>query len=174
MITLAYCAESFKESVRKASGTDPITCPPIDQHSFLPTAFMEADFIYIKLHGLPDQPFWYGDNMITALSAYDLEGLELKDKVMYVANCWFANTPMMSAAKATKATVIGGAGLNFGGSSNLIGTDVLGLWLRLALQIGWSTSKALGFAKMMVKGHSKLALGKNKKALQDALEFKVL
>ena len=53
MKTLALCLKSSIISVRKASGSEPLTSPPITVDTFDPKQFSGYDFYYFHLHALP-------------------------------------------------------------------------------------------------------------------------
>lgn len=96
---------------------------------------MGHDFIYFKLHGLPNQPYWYGDNWITAMSTDQLKSVALKGTIIFVANCYLEESPFLPALLNTGALVFGGAGQNFAAARGLIGADLLGRTFRRALEI---------------------------------------
>lgn len=96
MKTLAICLKSSVISVRKASGVAPRTSPPINIDTFDPQALSGHDFYYFKLHGLPDERFWYGDSYHTTtcsagmLAAINMRiGFGGRGAVVFVANCYF-------------------------------------------------------------------------------------
>ena len=54
-----------------------ITELPLDS---LPAGFLDGyDFYYFKLHGLKDQPYWYGDGWLTAIASETIVGLLTPD-----------------------------------------------------------------------------------------------
>lgn len=103
--------------------------------TFNPDVLMGHDFIYFKLHGLPEQPYWYGDNWLTAISADQLKDVALTGTVIFVANCYLEESPFLQALLDTGAMVFGGAGLNFAAAKGLIGADLLGRTFRRALEM---------------------------------------
>jgi len=86
MDVFAYCCASFEKSVTKAAGVKPVLSPPVNMTIFNTDVLMGRDFLYFKLHGLPHQPFWYGDGWTTALASSQLRGIKLKGTVVFVAN----------------------------------------------------------------------------------------
>jgi len=175
MRVLAVCARSFFNSVRRAAGVYPLVCPPRDLAFFAQPGIFEYndagqpyDFLYFKLHGLPSQPFWYGDGWVTAVSAEQLKAADLRGKVVFVANCWLPESPMLAALLAAGArAVIGGSGPNYAGAAGVTGADLLGAWIRLGLTGGLSISRAFSLARVRV------SLGVRTKANKDALTFQI-
>lgn len=167
MKVFAYCAQSFERSVRRAAGVEPLTCPPLSFQKFGVLQLSGKDFVYFKLHGLPAQPYWYGDGWLTALSEAQLRQADLRDSVVFVANCFLPESPMLDALLAAGAkAVIGGPGPNYASVAGIDGADLLGLWIRWGLQLGASVQEAFDIAR--VRLHLKPGL-----AAQDALGFQI-
>ena len=140
MKTLAYCAKSFEASVARAAGVVPLTCPPLVMDAFDHHWLEGYDFIYFKLHGLPSQPFWYGDDWLTALSEGQIRLANLSRTIIFVANCHLCErtngdiipSPMLTALLAAGARcVVGGPGTNYAAKITLVGADLLGYYFRL-------------------------------------------
>ena len=136
MRTIAFCAQQFAESVRKAAGVEPLLSPPIMLKNFQPELLNGAQFLYFKLHGFAGQGYWYGDHMQTAVSARQIETCDLKDAIVFVANC-FALTPdgypdRMACAlfRAGVKAIVAGVGQNFAQSRAVSGADQLGFIFR--------------------------------------------
>jgi len=126
------------------------------------------DLLYFQLHGLPEQPFWYGDGYETALSAETIRRARLKGVVVFAANCFLPESPMLDALLGAGATaVIGGGGQNFSRKSALDFADLLGLWVRRGLQAGMGAQMALDIAKLRVRMQRKSA------QREDTLEFRL-
>lgn len=169
MLTVAYCAASFARSVQKASGVEPLLCPPLTTKSFPVHKLEVAQFLYFKLHGLPDQPYWYGDDWVTALSVEQLTAVSLKDAVVFVANCYLPESPMLEALlKAGAAAVVGGSGPNFAKTGEVYGADLLGYWFRRLTALGVVPKYALMGAKSRLRFEAK-----KDKSILDALGFKL-
>ena len=131
MDVFAYCAWSMRESVRQAAGVAPMTCPPVSALEFEPGWLRGHDFVYFKLHGLRGQPFWYGDEYQTAVTASQLRSADLAGAVVFVANCHLEGSAMLAALlEAGAKAVIGGPGANYALKYGVNGADLLGLWLR--------------------------------------------
>jgi hypothetical protein len=141
--------------------------------TFDPGLLAGRDFVWFKLHGLEDQPYWYGDNYTTALSAAQLAQADLEGAVVFVSNCWLADhygrpSPMLTAlAKANPRAIIGGPGANYALAGRLGATDLLALYVRVFLQVGFAPFNALRFAK------ARLRIRRRDKANQDTLAFKM-
>jgi hypothetical protein len=154
MDTFAYAARSLSRFVTRAARTRPVLSPPTTIDDFDPGLLAGRDLVWFKLHGRRGEPRWYGDNHTPALSAGLLASADLQGAVVYVANCWLADHqgkpgPMLHAmAAANPKEIIGGPGANYAAANRLAGVDLLGLYLRFFLQIGFCTYNALRFAKL--------------------------
>jgi hypothetical protein len=123
---------------------EPLLSPPWTSASLVPQRLAGADLLYVKLHGLPGQPFWYGDDLITALSARMVRETDLAGTTVFVANCHLFEqradgiqpSPMLDALRAGGArAVVGGPGENYARSSAVHGADLLGCYFRRALAL---------------------------------------
>lgn len=151
MKVFAYAAASFGQSVRIAAGIRPLTCPPMNAEHFDPIWLQGCDFLYFKLHGMPDQPYWYGDEFQTALTAKQIQRADLSGAVVFVANCYLADSPMLAALLDSGArAVIGGHGKNYARSTLVDGADMLGMWLRRMLRLGIPLEAAFRIAKKRI------------------------
>ena len=169
MKVFAYCAASFEQSVTKAAGVAPFLSPPLTADRFHPPWLEGYDFIYLKLHGLPDEVYWYGDKWITALRATQIAATNLTSTVVFVANCHLYQTsnngnhprsPMLSALLTAGAcAVVGGAGENYAKHHTVHGADRLGRAFRYLLQFGFSPYTAFRLARLALtlKPHKDLA-----------------
>lgn len=136
MKVLAICAQSYAQSVQKAAGVDPICSPPMTLTLFDPAMLQGYDFIYIKLHGFPHQPFWYGDRYITTCSLEQLAQADLGGAVVFLANCHsFQNDPdgtprlgrmLKATLDAGARAVVAGPGENLARAHTVAGADRLG------------------------------------------------
>ena len=173
MKTFAYCCKSFRRSVARASNVDPVLCPPVTAETFDPTELPSYDLLYFKLHGLPNEAFWYGDDWVTALNTDHFKGLDLSNTVIFVANCFLSarigeTSPMLTAMlRAGAKAVIGGPGENFARSNRIDGADLLGHRLRLILTTGAKPKMAFHAAMMS------LTLGRPSTATRDTLNFHI-
>lgn len=174
MNTFAYCSHSFRRFVRRAAGVpSPTTCPPTTMATFDPTLLQGRDLVWFKLHGRQGERYWYGDHHTTALSADQLAHADLEGAVVFVSNCWLAHEdgtpgPMLTAlAHANPRAIIGGSGTNYALAHRLGGTDLLGLYIRYFLQIGFVPYNALRMAKL------RLMLHRKDKVTADTLAFQL-
>ena len=187
MNILAYCCASFAKSVQRAAGVQPLLSPPVTYNTFIPDLLMGRDLIYIKLHGLPNQPWWYGDDWTTALHIDTFRNVALRGTVIFIANCHLEDGPFLKALQLTGATIIGGNGPNYAQATGIIGADLLGRAVRQALERRARPADALRIGKAVLKSHtavmqSRLKLVNTKRrfaleerilANQDALQFKI-
>ena len=140
--------------------------------TFDPTWLEGHDFVFFKLHGHRGQPYWYGDDHITALSADQLLLADLQGAVVFVANCWLFDHdgtpgPMLLPLLRTASAVIGGPGTNYALANKLGGTDLLALYVRFFLRLRLSAQAALRLAKI------RLTLNRPCYATKDTLGFHV-
>ena len=173
MKTFAYCSASLRRFVRRAAGASPTLCPPTTMATFDLSLLSGRDFVWFKLHGFEDQPYWYGDHYATALSARQLAQADLEGAVVFVSNCWLADQqglpgPMLLAlAHARPRAIIGGSGTNYALADRLGATDLLALYVRFFLQVGFATYNALRLAKL------RLSLKRPDRVTQDTLAFRM-
>lgn len=185
MRVFAACAASYEESVRRAAGVPPVLSPPLQMRTFDPAVWSGYDFYYLKLHGLEYQPFFYGDNFVTACSASQIREVDMDDAVVFVAGCNLFD-PIVAGEKpegamvkalfvAGAAAVLGGAGENFAARFDVVGCDVLGEAFRKL--VGWGLSPASAFKLARLKLQGVFRAGKGKRellALDDALAFRLV
>jgi len=173
MDTFAYTAGSLRRFVRRAAGVPPTLCPPTTMQTFDPGLLAGRDFVWFKLHGLQGERYWYGDHYLTALSARQLSSADLEGAVVFVSNCWLADEdgrpgPMLIAlAMANPRAIIGGPGANYTTPGRLGATDLLALYIRVFLQVGFTPFGALRFAKTRLKIH------RQDKVTRDTLAFQM-
>jgi len=168
MRSFAYCAASYERSVRRAAGVEPLLSPPASLETLDVSLFHGREFLYFKLHGLPGQPFWYGDDWLTAVSAKQVRAMDLGGAVVFVANCHLPESPMLEALLDGGArAVIGGAGENYARAGRVDGADLLGLYVRWMLGLGMELQRAFWVAKMRLK------LRRPDRVTEDTLAFRV-
>lgn len=176
MKTLAYCAASFEKSVRKAAGVQPILSPPVDLELITPAQFEGFDFIYFKFHGLPGQPYWYGDYWTTAISADQVRKMDLDGTAVFAACCHlyqgkpghYKPGPMLTALLSAGArAVVGGPGINYARAEAVHGSDLLGLVFRRMLAFGFSLDTAFNVARIALRTR------KQDQATNDTLAFRI-
>lgn len=137
--------------------------------------------LYLKFHGLPDQPYLYGDEWATAISATQIRGADLAGVVVYAPTCWLPQTPVLTALlEAGAEAVIAGYGSNFAysrGRHALGGADLLGWFLRRFFSSEESgiegVATALGMAKRAVEAMSRPRSAAEVEMLADTLAFRV-
>ena len=173
MRTFAYCSQSFGHLMSRVAGTSPILCPPVTMETFEPSSLEGHDLLLFKLHGLKGQPYWYGDDHITALSAGQLAPADLQGAVVFVANCWLFDdhgnpSPMyLALSQANPAAIIGGSGSTFALQNRIGGPDLLALYLRYFLQLGFPIANAFRLARF------RLYLNRPDRVTQDTLTFRL-
>jgi len=172
MKVIAYCAREYTASARQAAGVEPFTSPPFTADDpTLPRFLSGAGFLYLCLHGLLNNPRWYGDNGLPALTAEQVRATDLTGAVVVAANCYLVDgaAPMLDALlDAGAAHVIGGRGPNYAGYDVLLGAPLLAQWLRRLLAWHVPVRPALALARQRVA----LSLPRNVGAALDTLDFR--
>jgi hypothetical protein len=167
MRTLAYCCASWRKSVRRAAAVAPVLCPPVTSQAIHPAWLEGYDFLYFKLHGVPEGSAWYGDESAIALTAEQIRQANLTGAVVFAACCHVDNGPMLSALlKAGARAVIAGAGDNYARAETVDGADLLGKTIRILLQIGTDPRIAFRAARAYLK-----SIPAKSPQVLDALEF---
>lgn len=139
-----------------------MTCPPLDI-STLDTRDLVADVVYLRLHGLPEQPFLYGDNWTTAISAEQVAQGDFNRSLVFLEGCYGI---YMSEAflRAGALAVVGSAEITYGkrwflGPSSKIGRR----WLQ-NVRVGMTAGAALAEATKREKSAYKWRVAGNGKA----------
>jgi len=132
------------------TGVRPLTSPPLTA-STLKSEQLEAEVLYIRLHGLRDQAYLYGDpGFFTALSIAQMQDLRLPGSLVFMEGCYglqFAEAFLRSGARS----VIGNSNPTWGrrwflGPANIVGRN----WLR-NLKQGATMQDALQAALKAIK-----------------------
>lgn len=181
MQVVALCAKSFAKGVRKAAGVKPLTFPPLTYESFWSDMIVVGGrvyahpLLYLKFHGLPEQPYLYTDGYVTAMSAEQVRNMKLQGTVVFAAVCHLPRSPLMQALfDAGASAIIAGEGPNYAYSyGKLHGADALGWWVRHFLAIGMNVDKALDLSKRALKLTNRPRNSNEKMTLADTLGFKV-
>ena len=139
-----YCARSWRVSTALTTHCIPLTCPPVTAET-LDTARLVDRLIYLRLHGIPGQPYLYGDNWQTAISAEQVRSLRLPGSLVFLEGCYgalfaqaFLDAGALAVAGSNQATY---GKRMFMGASSKIGKA----WLKEVLN-GHSAGDALGKA----------------------------
>ena len=103
-----YCAYAWRFSTRITTGIWPLTSPPLTAGD-IDMAQLKAPIIYIRLHGLPGQPFFYGDpGRATALSASQVRATDFAGSLVFLEGCYGAE--MAEAFLDAGARAVTGSG----------------------------------------------------------------
>lgn len=147
MNVVSVAARRWYISTWTASGARPIAAPPLTADTFKPAMLDGADVLYICLHGLPDQPFFYGADWSTAVSAGQIAACKLDGAVVYLAGC-FGQGPMTDALlSAGAAAVVGDADSTWAGYVLPTGSNALGQRFMRGLRAGLAAGPALTAAQ---------------------------
>lgn len=153
MRIFALCTKRSERAVRSALGVDPVTSPPYIFDEIGLQDAQDADFWYIRLHGVSLVPdIWYGEEepgmLIPALGIDQIKGLDLRATLVLSAACFGLESDFPEAFTKQGASFIGGSGLNFGAlSGRVIGADRLAMWVARGLSSGLSHKGAYKLAK---------------------------
>jgi hypothetical protein len=137
---LALCCASQERAVSVAAGVAPYTSPPAHYETFKLGNHIRTrgpfDLLYLSLHGYETLPYLHGDRGIPAVAVADFQELDLSQTVVFAASCHFTQTPFVPAILACKPRLlIGGPGRNYTRPHTLVGANLLGYLLRIALQL---------------------------------------
>lgn len=92
----AYCAADWVQATRAAGGVKPLLCPSKEAEVLTPhlVKAAQADIVYLNLHGLADQPHYYGqrDKKFgpTALTAEQVSARDWSGVVVFAEVCFSA------------------------------------------------------------------------------------
>ena len=188
MNVFACCIHPARVAVQKATGVEPLCCPPVTAESFDPLWLEGHDLLYFRLHGFQDRhDVWYGEHPdmkktvpaalwaasiqhYPALAAKTVERADVSGSIVVIANCYGADNPVFAGAFYTSGAiaVIAAPGTNFAAGSDVIGADSLVKTLIDNLQRGMDTRKALAWAK------TNLLFTAWRAADRDALGFRIV
>ena len=134
MEIFAYCGQSFEDATRRATGTEPLVCPPQLAATFEPQWLEGHDLLYFDFHGLPGDDCWFEELpgtlpiRIPALNAEQIAEADLGGAVVIALTCYLGDedSPMLDALLDAGARyVIGGAGQNWANRSGVTGAALL-------------------------------------------------
>lgn len=180
MNVLAYCAQSFRDSVREAAGVEPLCSPPLTMDLFDATRLQQAHLVYIKFHAVdvgPRQPNWYGDYGVNALTPAQILPLDLSHTAFFIANCHSFHiqdrltilSPMVQAClQAGARAVVCGTGQHYARSQAVDGCDLLGRYFRIHYTMHLSPTLAFRLARARLALSSRQDL-----AITSSLAFRI-
>lgn len=182
----AYCTLTAREAVEKATGVRPLTSPPMLAQHFDPQRMERHDLLYFRLHGFKEVPStWFGEDgrgphlplalkaaaikRYPAMTASQLDDIDLSGTVVVIANCYGADSPLIAGFyRAGAGAVIAGPGPNLAAAQQVAGTDALVQALIAAMSWGFGVRRALTIAR------ARLLATMWRAADRDALEFKIV
>lgn len=170
----AFSTATGAKSVERATGVKPVTFPPLTLNQFDPRVLEGYDILYFHLHGLPNQSYWYGDRMLTAMSVVKVLEARLKSGcVVFAANCHGRGSKMESAfLQAGAGAFVAGSGTNYAVRFGVVrGADLLGAHFVRALLSGCNVAAALAVAKQRIQGRASIPFIGHPE--RDALEFQI-
>jgi len=151
--TLAvYCARSWIISTLLATGTIPITSPPLTAET-INLKDLKADIIYIRLHGLEGQPYLYGSpRWETSISGKQVESAPeiFSGSIVYLEGCY--GTTMADAfLNAGARAVVGDKDVSWGRKYRLGPSSKIGKYWLKQIKQGASVRDALAVSLAKVK-----------------------
>lgn len=174
---LGFSAESWYHVSRHVLADigvdgDLLVVPPELSLAVVQTLIVAAGVVYCNLHGLPDQPAWYGHapggQLVPALRPSDLVGLILARPVVFSQACYGAALPAgatgeslaLSFLQCGALAFIGSAVLSYGAFELPIeDSDLLAQQFLLALGGAESIGAALQLARIATVRAALLAQG---------------
>lgn len=155
MNVLALSAREFRLGTALAAGAWPVSFPPGRADTFDPALLQGRDLIYACLHGLPNQPYLYGDKFETALSAEQIRAVNLGGAVVYMAGC-FGDGPVADAfLDAGASCIVGDRDLTWAGTWLPLGSNRLGRLFVRRLRAGDSPNDAYVRARQVFDASSR-------------------
>jgi hypothetical protein len=158
MRLVCVTAQTWQISTRLTVGlgAQVIVCPPVTADTIDLSLLEQSDVLYIRLHGVPGQPYLYGDpGMVTALSRAQIEGIKLPGTLVFLEGCF--GTLMADAfLEAGARSVVGSTDTTYGkriflGESSQFGKA----WLS-AIKKGFDMMQALDHAFAATQADARL------------------
>ncbi len=147
MRVYSLAARQFAISTWIAAGVRPRTGPPITVDAFRPHDMDGAALVYICCHGLPNQPYWYGDRFSTLASAAQVRLAKLDGAIAYLAGCYGIGPMSDALLEAGAACVVADRDANWSGLFLPRGSNELGRMFVAALRGGATAARALDVSR---------------------------
>jgi len=139
-------ARSLALSTLWATRRLPVLSPPLTAERFRPADLEGHRLAYLVLHGLPEQPYLYGDQYVTAITAEQIRAARLDGQIVYLAAC-FGLGPVSSAFLAAgAAAVMADEDANYAGLLRPQGANALGGRVVRYLRQGETAGDSLYYA----------------------------
>lgn len=176
MRIVAFCTQNAAQAVAKATGTTPLTSPPLLAMD-VTLEMLAADLLYFRLHGTESNTdVWFGDDGAGGLQPIALRlemvsKLKLDGAVVVVANCYGAASPFVRAFyEAGARAVIAAPGLNYAAGHSVIGGDMIVRRMIRELRRGKTAKVALKRARRRVW----FSFRTPRKVRKDTLDFAIV
>lgn len=165
MYSFGLVDRRYGDVSRRVVGGTVIVVPGFDLYT-LELTWQEADFIYIDLHGRPDQPKWLFADGKRVIGYQQIQNYA-RGKVIFATTCYLPGTAWYDTLRDGNV-LVSGRGKNYGSDGErAIGAQLLALWFRRMLELGMSPESALRCAKFRV------VLTSWRRADRDALSFEI-
>lgn len=147
MLVYALAARQFAVSTWIAAGVRPRTGPPLTVDSFRPHDMDGAALVYVCAHGLPNQPYWYGDRFSTLASAAQVRLAKLDGAIAYLAGCYGIGPMSDALLDAGAACVVADRDVNWSGYWLPRGSNAFGRYFVQGLRRGLAAGAAFEEAR---------------------------
>jgi len=144
--TLVLAARSFSIATWIATGVRPRTSPPLTMATFDPHEMDGSALVYVCTHGLPGQPYLYGDGLETMCSAEQVRQARLDGAICYLAGCHGVGPMSDAFVAAGAACVVADRDSNWSGLFWPAGSNLLGRSFVRRLRRGEPAGEALAAA----------------------------
>jgi hypothetical protein len=157
--------KSWRISSFLTTGVIPVTSPPVVAGNIDLSLLEGNDILYIRLHGIEGQPFFYGDpGFPTTLSATQVQSLDLTGTEIFLEGCYgglmadaFLSAGALSVVGSNKPTY----GRRFRkGPSSIVGSNYLKMRKR---GIKSTTALTLSLRKIPAKSRGKWSIKENER-----------
>ena len=105
-----YTARDWRWSTFFTTGRWPLTSPPLGPENFPVEQLAGDDVLYFKLHGLAQEPRWYGVRNDVWQDALDLTNIsqapDLSGAVVFAQACYAETSPMIQALLDAGASAV--------------------------------------------------------------------
>lgn len=165
MNVLALCDRSCVVATRKATGVEPLVADGRYARDPLVPDWHNADFVYIDLHPGEDPDWLYNLDGVPVLSVHDVAEVD-NSAVLFFTTCRLNETSFLNALSGNH-TVIYGEGINYGGTSQLVGAPALARHMIRLMEQGQGAEAAYGVARLL------LFAGIGLRANRDTIKFKI-
>lgn len=136
---IALAARPWTISTALAAGVWPRILPPQLVHA---SDMQGHSLIYVCLHSVADQPYLYGGDWSTALTADDIAQANLGGAIVYLAGCFGIGPIAVAFIDAGAAAVVGDRDSTWAGFIRPTGSNEVGRLFVRGLRRGWTVGQS--------------------------------